>query len=286
MSDASRVVRAPEDKRFRRSQVRPAARRRRAHLARALALARWLLALGVLAAVVGTTARWVGTSPALRVQRLTVRGNHRLASDEAMRLVAGMRGQHILAVDLDEWRTRLFRSPWVADANLRRVLPSTVEITIAERDPMAIGRQRGRLYLIDVEGGVIDDYGPAYADLDLPVVDGLGPDSAPEGSAAAADLLAALGAETDLLERLSQVNVANPRDVVVMLDGDGAQLHLGDRDYVPRIRSYLELAPALRERVPEIDYVDLRFEHRVFVRPLGGTGAQAMNLPVAPPGGE
>jgi cell division protein FtsQ len=286
MSDAARVVRAPEDKRFRRSQVRSAARRRRAHLGRVLTLARWVLGLAVLAATVGAAARWVGASPALHVQRLTVRGNQRLATDEVMRLVGGMRGQHILAVDLEEWRVRLFASPWVADANLRRVLPSTVEITIAERDPMAIGRQRGQLYLIDVQGGVIDDYGPAHADFDLPIVDGLGPSSTPEGAAAAASLLAALGAEPDLMERLSQANVTNPRDVVIILDGDGAQLHLGDRDFVRRIRSYLELAPALRERVPQIDYVDLRFEHRVFVRPLGGSDAQAMQLPVTPPGGE
>lgn len=286
MSDAVRTVRAPEDKRFRRSQVRPASRRRRARFARVLLLARWTLGLALAAAAANTAVRWVAASPTLHVQRITVRGNHRLATDEVMRLVSGLRGQHILAVELDEWQARLFASPWVADANLRRVLPSTVEIAIVERDPMAIGRQRGRLYLIDVEGGVIDDYGPAYADLDLPVVDGLGPDSGPDGAAAAAALLAALGVEADLLDRMSQANVANPRDVVVMLDGDGAQLHLGDRDFVARIRSYLELAPALRERVPEIDYVDLRFEHRVFVRPLGEPGVQAMRVPVTPSGGE
>jgi cell division protein FtsQ len=251
-----------------------------------LLLARWTVGLAVAATTATAAVRWVAASPALHVQRLTVRGNHRLPTHEVTRLVSGLRGQHILTVDLDEWRTRLFASPWVADAHMRRVLPATIEIAIAERDPMAIGRQHGRLYLIDVEGGVIDDYGPAYADLDLPVVDGLGPDSGLDGAAAASALLAAVGAEADLMDRVSQVNVVNPRDVVVMLDGDGAQLHLGDRDFVARIRSYLELAPTLRERVPEIDYVDLRFEHRVFVRPLGGSAAQAMRVPVTPPGGE
>jgi hypothetical protein len=29
----------------------------------------------------------------------------------------------------------------------------------------------------------------------------------------------------------------------------------------------VELAPALKQRVPEIDYVDLRFDERVYVRP-------------------
>jgi cell division protein FtsQ len=256
------------------------------HVARALTVTRWALLLGAAVGLAAGAVRWVSTSPTFHVQRLTIRGNHRLASHEVMRLLNGMRGQHILAVDLDEWRTELFASPWVADVTMRRVLPATVEIAIAERSPMAIGRQRGQLYLVDVEGGVIDTYGPAYADFDLPVVDGLGPGATPEGARAAATLLAALAPEADLMERLSQASVTNPRDVVVILDGDGAQLHLGDRDFVGRIRAYLELAPALRERVPEIDYVDLRFEHRVFVRPVDGSGAQAIRLAAAPPGGE
>ena len=34
------------------------------------------------------------------------------------------------------------------------------------------------------------------------------------------------------------------------------------------MQSYVDLAPALRDRVPEIDYVDLRFDERVYVRPV------------------
>ena len=41
----------------------------------------------------------------------------------------------------------------------------------------------------------------------------------------------------------------------------------GNERFVERLQSYYELAPALRERVPDIDYVDLRFDERVYVRP-------------------
>ena len=54
---------------------------------------------------------------------------------------------------------------------------------------------------------------------------------------------------------------------VVLLDGDSALLHLGDDKFLERVQSYLELSPALRERVVDIDYVDLRFDPRVYVRP-------------------
>jgi hypothetical protein len=49
-------------------------------------------------------------------------------------------------------------------------------------------------------------------------------------------------------------------------------LHLGEERFAERIQAYLELAPTLRERVPEIDYVDLRFEERLYVRPATGSG--------------
>ena len=50
-------------------------------------------------------------------------------------------------------------------------------------------------------------------------------------------------------------------------DGDTTLIRLGNERFVERLQSYYELAPALRERVPDIDYVDLRFDERVYVGP-------------------
>ena len=52
--------------------------------------------------------------------------------------------------------------------------------------------------------------------------------------------------------------------------------------YADRLRSYLNLAPTLRARVSGIDYVDLRFDPRIFVRPIGSKKAI---LQTAPPSG-
>ena len=76
--------------------------------------------------------------------------------------------------DLEAWRAQLLASPWVKDAVLRRTLPSTVEIVVSERTPTVIGRIDGRLFLVDEQGFVIDQFGPRYASFDLPIVDGLG----------------------------------------------------------------------------------------------------------------
>jgi len=49
--------------------------------------------------------------------------------------------------------------------------------------------------------------------------------------------------------------------------GHGADLDVRDGQ-MERLQSYVDVAPALRERVQDIDYVDLRFEDRLYVRPV------------------
>jgi len=59
---------------------------------------------------------------------------------------------------------------------------------------------------------------------------------------------------------------------MMFLSGDPAVIYIGEDQFVQRLQSYIELAPTLRERVPDIDYVDLRFDERIYVRPAGKPG--------------
>ena len=266
-------VAAPADKRFRRSQVKPSRRKRGwgAH--------GWLLARASIVAAIAIYAVYRGASlalsaEALTITRLTVNGNVRLSKGEVVSLMDGVRGKSMVTVDLEAWRQKLLTSPWVADAAMRRVLPGTISVVISERQPMGIARLGSGLYLIDQRGTIIDEFGPNYAEFDLPIIDGLaGPprDGTPlvdeNRAALAARLLASLQTRPDLAKRVSQVDVSDVRDGVVILEGDPALVRLGDDQFVDRLQSYLDLAPALRERVEDIDYVDLRFDERVYVRP-------------------
>jgi cell division protein FtsQ len=274
------AVAAPADKRFRRAQVKPA-RKRKVNVRQAWLVARVIAVLGL--AIYGG---WRGTAlvlgaPALQVSQISVHGNHRLSNGEVLALVDGLRGRNILTVGLAEWRQRLLSSPWVEDARLRRVLPSRVDIFIRERRPIGIGRLSGALYLVDPAGIVIDEFGPSYADLDLPMIDGLAASPGDGASAIdearallAARVIEALEARPDIAERVSQIDVSDAHDAVVILAGDTAMLRLGEDEFVDRIQEYLDVGPALRERVPDIDYVDLRFDERLYVRPAVRTKKQ------------
>jgi cell division septal protein FtsQ len=65
------------------------------------------------------------------------------------------------------------------------------------------------------------------------------------------------------------VDVSDLHNASVILSGDPAMIQLGEDQFLTRLQSYLDLAPTLRERVADIDYVDLRFDDRIYVRPTG-----------------
>jgi cell division protein FtsQ len=267
-------VAAPADRRFRRAHVKPARRRRERWRRWVRPAARFGLTIVVAGLALYRGSIVVAHAHALQIDRIVIRGNERLSRAEVLAIVNGLRGESLIWSDLGAWRRRLLASPWIRDAALRRSLPSTVEVVVSERQPVGIARLTGDLYLIDERGIVIDQYGPQYADVDLPIVDGLS--AAPGESGAltdearaelAARVVAAIRAKPALARRVSQIDVGDAHDASVILTDDPAVVHLGEDQFVQRLETYLDLAAALRERVPAIDYVDLRFEDRIFVRP-------------------
>ena len=274
------AVAAPADRRFRRSHVKPGRRKRSWR-----ALVRPAAQYGVLAILLAygiyRTSSVAAYARILQVDRIDVAGNDRLSKGEVLAVLNGLRGENIVWADLDAWRRRLLASPWVRDAALRRSLPSTVQVVVFERRPIAIGRINGDMYLVDERGVIIDQYGPRYANFDLPIVDGLAASPNDGGSMTdesraelAARLIASLSAKPAIAKRLSQIDVSDVHNASIILSGDPAIIQLGEDQFLQRLESYLGLADALRERVADIDYVDLRFDDRIYVRPAAKAGRE------------
>lgn len=273
------AVQTRTDKRFHRAHVKPSRRRRAAATRRRVAGAILLGGLTSMAAFLVPSA--LRTAPFLRVSTITVHGNDYVSKGEVLALIGQLQGENILVADLEAYRDQLLTSGWIKSATLRRVLPTTVEVGVEERVPVAFGRFGTRLYLVDEVGAVIDEHGPRFADLDLPIVDGLASSmggSTDAGRARlAASVLADLKDAPSIASRVSQIDVRDPYDAVIMLNDDPTLVHLGTERFVDRIREYLELTPALRAHVPNIDYVDMRFDKRIFVGPAE-PGGQSSSL--------
>jgi cell division septal protein FtsQ len=268
-------VPAPADRRFRRKHVRPARR---------LSLRRWgkTVLLGILLLVAGVYVFRAGqafatSSQWLTVSTISVQGNSRMPTASVQRELEGLIGTNILMIDIDAWRRKLRALPWVSDVAIRRQLPDTVAVLVSERTAAAIGRLDGGLFLIDQTGEIIEAYGPAYAGIDLPVVDGLAAGRSSEfpvdeeRARVAAQLFAALRTRPDIASRVSQIDISDPDALGIVLKGDTAVVRVGNKQFLERLQSYIELAPVFRESVPEIESVDFRYEERAIVKPLPGS---------------
>ena len=265
-------VRAPADKRFHRSHIKPS--RRRSIWQQVRRFGRTVVLLVLVGYALHRATDWVLTTSMLAINKIEVEGLSRFSEGEFDALVSLLHGQNILTIDLDGWRNRLTASPWVKDVEFRRVMPSTIQIVVSEKMPVGIGRFGERLYLIDEQGVVIDEYGPQYGDFDLPIVDNLfahldhgQPVIDSDRKKMHSRFIEDFERRPGLLRRVSQIDVADPDNIVVLLDGDRAQLHLGNVRFADRIHKYLEMIDVIREHVPEIDYVDLRYGNRVYVGP-------------------
>jgi cell division septal protein FtsQ len=283
-------VRAPAERNFRRAQVKPGKRKGQARRRRVSWRA---VRIAVAVVLVGYAAvrafDLVVSASTLQVKRIAVQGNVRLSAGEVKALVDGLRGSSILTADLGAYRRKLLESPWVEDVALRRLLPSTIEVFVEERRPIGLCRLGPDLYLVDRHGTLIDEFGPQYAEFDLPIIDGLirSPDQGePIVDVARVELAArvieAVSERRSLAQRLSQIDVSDVRDAVVLLDGDPARLRLGTERFLERLQNYVDLAPAFRARYPEIDYIDLRFEELIALRPVGRAGGAPARSPTAP----
>ena len=109
------------------------------------------------------------------------------------------------------------------------------------RNPIGVGRVKGQLFIVDDRGTVIDDYGPKYGDLDLPIIDGLAaPTAVPsetneQRGALAARLILALRAKPTLARRVSQIDVSDLHNAAVIVTGDPALIYLGEDRFAQRV---------------------------------------------------
>ena len=97
-----------------------------------------LLVTGLVITLV-TAAVWFGIrSPLLDVDRVTVVGAERTLPEDVIDVTGIWEGQPLVDVDVEAAGLAVEGLPWVDRAAVRRVWPSTVEVTVSERTATAV----------------------------------------------------------------------------------------------------------------------------------------------------
>ena len=106
-----------------------------------------------------------------KAQNLTIAGMQRLTTKQIVQQARVNKGVNVMAVNLSMVRKRLLAHPWIAEAEVRREIPSGLHIRIKEQVPLAIVRL-DRKYIINEHGQVFKEW-TASDPKTLPLVSGL-----------------------------------------------------------------------------------------------------------------
>ncbi len=202
------------------STVRPPPRSGPGRFTRTVQLVGGLaVALAASIAVAWSAERYLMTSPRFAVRTVLVDGNRRRAATTIASEGGVAVGQNIFALDLARAGVMITQDPWIERATVVRKLPSTITITVAEREAAALTAIGGELYLCTRDGDLFKKVG-SDDPSDLPIVTGILP------AQVASDrrgVVLAVKRALDVAEELERAGVARRYPIEELhLEKDGA----------------------------------------------------------------
>ncbi|OLF05440.1 hypothetical protein BLA60_35910 [Actinophytocola xinjiangensis] len=250
MTSTVRPRRRPGTRAGARSRGRPvrtarSVRTRRRYLAR-----RWTALLVVLA-VLGLTYVVVFT-PVLGVRTVEVAGTRDLDADEVREAAAIELGTPMVRLDTDEVAGRVAELPRVFEVAVSRSWPSGVEITVTERDPVAVRQLPDGVHLVDRTGLDYTTVERRPPGLPLLRVAEVGPDDAE--TRAAVTVIRAIPRQ--LRDKVVEVSAQTPGSVMLTL-GDKRVVRWGNAE--DNDRKAAVLAPLLTRPGKVYDVVTPEF---------------------------
>jgi cell division protein FtsQ len=211
----------------------------------------------------------------LKPDQIELMGNHVVSREAVLQPFARDRNRSVLLIPLDVRRSQLQQLPWVESARVLRILPNRIRVELTERTPIALLRNGRDLALIDAHGVVLDR--PEGEDLHFPIVTGL-TDSLPlEEREKRMQSYQEFLRDADLVrpgssDRVSEVDLSNPKDVRVVMtglasaaDSQAVTIHFGNSDFTGKYRMLVENFAQWQANAGRVQSIDLQYSRQVVV---------------------
>lgn len=235
-----------------------------------------LIAISSVALGTGTAALTVWTRHAslFELDAIDIGGVCRLSDQKARELIRVEKGVNIFTVDLKAIENAMERDPRIRKVTISRRLPSTIAVTIREREPvMLIGGER--LLALD-EMGMVMPIDGASLPLDIPVLTGVNPPVGPGDGAhhlciqKGLEIRRAIGQEASTLwDAVSEINLSQPESPCLYLAPNGTEVRLGGGDLRTQIQRLWIALRDLAALDAVVSTMDLRFKDQLICRSAG-----------------
>ncbi len=236
----------------------------------------------VIAVVVVTAGAYLGSiesykyftaCPYFNIDKLSVTGHRAVSETDIMKTIGPILGRNTFALNITSIGEMLKANPWIKNVEVKRILPSTLNIRVIERVPVAIAVISG-MWLIDEDAVLLKKISSA-TDFDLPKLRGIKTDAKKIKAGAsigreqikpALDAIAWLDGYRLFGSRLiDSVSLKSSDRLKIAFKDSETQVIVPRKKWTDEIERLFVVDYLLREKGERIESIDLTFDNKVIV---------------------
>ena len=176
--------------------------------------------------------------------------------------------------ELENYKNELLKFDHIIDCKISRKFPSTIDITIFEREPIALINS-DELIILDSEGVCLP---VEYCDLSLPILSNFksNPELYPKGSkTASTNVLNSVSLMkftkdhfSTIYDNISEFVFNEDSEYEIILKNGKTRIFLGSQNLQKKIKYLESFQETLKEEknITDFRYIDLRFNNQVIVK--------------------
>ncbi|KEC54607.1 cell division protein FtsQ/DivIB [Bartonella koehlerae] len=191
------------------------------------------------------------------VTDVSISGNKRVVKQQVLKILGLDVAPSIFTFDVDRARSLLEKQVWIQSANVQKIYPNRVRISVVERKPYAIWQHDGVVDIVDSTGHVIVPFQTGIVQ-NLPFIVGQGAQNAAKG------FLQELSAYPKVYDHVRAYVRVGDRRWDLILD-NGVRVMLPENGAFERLNSLIESGTMQNFFSRDVLRVDLRLSDRITV---------------------
>ena len=217
---------------------------------------------------------WINQSTTLNLSDVIVNGNRLLETDEVLSLISVKQEQNITNIDLLEIQKSIESHHYIEMAFVSRKFPSTLQINIVEREPVAL-ISGSELFAVDQNGILLPRTKP-QALSGLPVITGIEGFKEIPGTKIDSDrIVEAIGlfniirtVDKKLYQNLSEIRFNSRKGFLAYFNDARFPAYFGFENFYENTQKLQAFFQRIHEedRYNKLKYIDLRFHEQVVAK--------------------
>lgn len=233
---------APKKKKYKNKQEEERAKKKKKRI---LKLVKWLTILGILA---GTIIFFL-LSPLFNILEIKVVGNQKITSEKIINMSGIIINENAFKIDTKQAIINILQEPYIEKVEIKRVLPSTIEIQVKERQATFMLEFANGYVYINNQGYMLEI---SEEKLEIPIITGyITPvENIVPGNRLQTDDLKKMKAVLKIMETarsneiekmITKIDISNDRNYTLILEGEGKTAYIGDASNINTRIQYLKL---------------------------------------------